>query len=76
VTIKETARKYRRVIMLAVLVMLGIVGAFYWVAGREAPPAYREVAATRGDLEVTIPAREWCSPEPSGNKATGRRPRR
>ena len=53
-TIKETARKYRRVIVLAVLIMLGIAAALYWMAGREAPPAYREVTATRGDLEVTI----------------------
>ena len=53
-TIKETARKYRRVIVLAVLSMLGIAAAVYWMAGREAPPAYREVTATRGDLEVTI----------------------
>ena len=53
-TIEETARKYRGVIVLAVLVMLGIATAVYWNVSREAPPAYREVTATRGDLEVTI----------------------
>ncbi|MEK7716716.1 MAG: biotin/lipoyl-binding protein, partial [Pseudomonadota bacterium] len=53
-TIKETARKYRRVIVLAALVMLGIAAAVYWNASREAQPSYREVTATRGDLEVTI----------------------
>ena len=53
-TIKETAREYRRVIALAVLVVLGIAAAVYWNASRDAQPSYREVTATRGDLEVTI----------------------
>ena len=53
-TIRETARKYRRVIVLAVLVVLGIAAAVYWSASRDAQPSYREVTATRGDLEVTI----------------------
>ncbi|MEK7223385.1 MAG: biotin/lipoyl-binding protein, partial [Pseudomonadota bacterium] len=53
-TIKETARKYRGVIALAVFVMLGIAAAVYWNASRDAQPSYREVTATRGDLEVTI----------------------
>ena len=53
-TVKETVRKYRRVVMLAALVMLAIAAALYWNARREVQPVYREVTATRGDLEVTI----------------------
>lgn len=52
--IKETARKYRRTIAFIVLIGLGAAAVFYWNMGREAQPAYREVTATHGDLEITI----------------------
>jgi len=50
----ETVRKYRRAIVLVALVGLGGGAVIYWNASRVTPPAYREVTATRGDLEVTI----------------------
>ena len=53
-TIKEAVWKYRRAIVLAVLVGLGAAAVLYWKASRETQPVYREVTATRGDLEVTI----------------------
>lgn len=54
-TIIETMRKQRRFAVLAVLVLLVAAAAiFYWNANRDTPPVYREVTATRGDLEVTI----------------------
>src|SRR5512139_343310 len=40
---------------IAMLLLLGVGGAlWYWRAGREAAPAYREVSATRGEIETTI----------------------
>lgn len=50
----ETARKYRWLIGVAILIAFGTGIYFYWYAGGEAKPAYREVNVTRGDLEVTI----------------------
>ena len=48
-TIKETARKYRVVIIaLTALVMLGIGAALYWMAGREAQPAAVGAEGTAG----------------------------
>ena len=50
----ETARKYRWVIGLAVLLALGAGAYFYWYAIGETQPSYREVSVNRGDLEITI----------------------
>ncbi len=48
-------KKYRKPIALGVLALILATGAvWYWLAGRATEPAYREVALTRGDLEVTI----------------------
>ncbi len=52
--IREAARKYRSVIVLVVLVGLGGGAALYWNAGQKTQPVYREVIASRGNLEVTI----------------------
>ncbi len=52
-SIMKAVRKYRSVIVITVLVGLG-GAAFYWNAGREAQPAYREVTVSHGDLDVTI----------------------
>ncbi len=49
-----TARRYRWVIGLAILIALGAGAYFFWYAGGEKQPAYREVSVTRGDLEITI----------------------
>ena len=50
----ETARLYRWVIGMAILIALGIGAFFYWYAGDNTQPAYREVSVTRGDLDTTI----------------------
>lgn len=45
----------RLLLALAAVVVLAAVGAGgYWVAGGTAEPTYREVAVTRGDVEVAI----------------------
>lgn len=49
-----TARRYRRMIAAALLVVLGAGVYFYWRAGGDTPPAYREVGVSRGDLALTI----------------------
>lgn len=51
--IMKAVWKYRGVIVITVLAGLG-GAAFYWNAGREAQPAYREVTVSHGDLDVTI----------------------
>jgi macrolide-specific efflux system membrane fusion protein len=38
----------------AIVIALGAGAYFYWYAGGETRPAYREVSVTRGDLEITI----------------------
>lgn len=41
--------------MLGVLLVFGaLAGLWYWNAGREVTPAYREVSVTRGDIALTI----------------------
>ncbi len=50
----KSVHRYRRWIVLLVLMGLGAAAAFYWTGSREEKPAYREVSVTRGDLELTI----------------------
>ncbi len=50
----ETARKYRWVIGMAMLVALGASAYLYWYAGDKTKTMYREVSVNRGDIEVTI----------------------
>jgi macrolide-specific efflux system membrane fusion protein len=50
----ETGRKYRWVIGVATLIVLGAGAYFYWQAGDDAQPAYREISVSRGDLALTI----------------------
>lgn len=38
----------------AIVVALGAGAYFYWQAGDETQPAYREISVSRGDLELTI----------------------
>ncbi len=38
----------------AIVIALGAGAYFYWYAGGETQPAYREVSVSRGDLELTI----------------------
>ena len=61
-SIMEGVRKYRGVIVITVLIGLG-GAAFYWNAGREVQPAYREVTVTHGDLDVTILSTGTVAPE-------------
>jgi macrolide-specific efflux system membrane fusion protein len=41
-------------VAVAIVIALGAGAYFYWYAGDETQPAYREVSVSRGDLEVTI----------------------
>lgn len=50
----ETGRRYRWMVAAAIVIVLGAGAYFYWYAGGETQPAYREVSVSRGDLEVTI----------------------
>ena len=51
----EAVHKYRWQIAIVVLLILGVGGTlWYWYAGREAAPVYREVGVTRGDIQLTI----------------------
>jgi len=50
----ETGRKYRWVIGVATLIVLGAGAYLYWQTGDDAQPAYREVSVSRGDLALTI----------------------
>jgi membrane fusion protein, macrolide-specific efflux system len=54
VTMVKSTHRYRRWIVLLVLVGLGVAAAFYWTESREDKPSYRQVSVTRGDLELTI----------------------
>jgi len=38
----------------AIVIALGAGAYFYWQAGDETQPAYREISVSRGDLELTI----------------------
>lgn len=53
-TMSEILRKNRWAVLIVVLAILGGGAVLYWNALRETPPAYTEVSATRGNLEVTI----------------------
>ena len=53
-TVMQSVRKYRVLIVIVVLIVLGAAVFYWWNAGREAQPVYREVTVTRGDLDVTI----------------------
>ena len=50
----ETARQYRWMIVTAVFIALGIGAYLYWYAGGKTQPEYREVSVIRGDLVATI----------------------
>jgi macrolide-specific efflux system membrane fusion protein len=50
----ETARKYRWLIGAVILIALGSGAYFYWYAGDDAQPTYREVSVSRGNLALTI----------------------
>lgn len=50
----KVARKYRGIVIVVLLVGLGVGAALYWNASKEVKPAYREVVASRGNLEITI----------------------
>jgi macrolide-specific efflux system membrane fusion protein len=55
VTSSDTKKKFRRAVIAIVLLTVAAVGAWrYWHNDRAAAPAYREVSATRGDIELTI----------------------
>jgi macrolide-specific efflux system membrane fusion protein len=51
----EAVHKYRWQIAIGALLVVGVSGAlWYWYAGGQAAPVYREVGVTRGDLQLTI----------------------
>jgi macrolide-specific efflux system membrane fusion protein len=53
--VSNKTKNYRRIIIGVVLLALaGAAAWWYWYSNREAEPAYREVSATRGDIELTI----------------------
>jgi len=49
-----TTRRYRWLILMALLAAFGSGAYYYWYAGGEARPAYRVISVTRGDLETSI----------------------
>jgi macrolide-specific efflux system membrane fusion protein len=50
----EAVRKYWRMAVMALLVVLASGGVFYWNTQRQPQPVYQEVVVTRGDIEATI----------------------
>jgi macrolide-specific efflux system membrane fusion protein len=55
VNIIGRVREHKKAVLFTAVVTLLAAGAWVtWRAGRPAEPSYREVAVTRGDLEVTI----------------------
>lgn len=50
----ETGRRFRWLMAAAIVMALGAGAYFYWQAGGETRPAYREVGVSRGDLALTI----------------------
>ncbi len=54
-TVSNKTKNYRRLIIgIVLLAMAGAAAWWTWHNNREAAPAYREVSATRGDIELTI----------------------
>ena len=63
-SVVERMRAHRKAIaVVAVLVVGAAVAAYWWRTGREAQPAYREAAVTRGNLEITILSTGVVQPE-------------